>query len=80
MNPHLSAPIQWSTVALGDAAGRSSTVPDGLSQHMQQCSTVPSRAHVLGHRLDALNRSMSGRFVTSLSLLVALVGTTLLVW
>ena len=54
--------------------------PDGLCQHVRQCSSVPSLARVMGHGLDAFNRSMSGRFVTSLSLLVALLAAVVLVW
>jgi hypothetical protein len=80
MNPDLSSPIQWTTVTFCDAAGTLSGELDGLHQHMQQCSAVHSRARVLGHHLDTLHRSLSGRFVTSLSLLVALLGATLLVW
>ena len=80
MNSNVSAPIQWSTVAFYDAAEKSVADLDSLGQHMRQCSTVHSRARVWGHRLDALHHSMSGRFVTSLSLLVALLGATLLAW
>jgi hypothetical protein len=80
MNPELSRPIQWSTAAFCDAAETVSVDVDGLCQHLRQCSTAHSRARTLGHRLDALHRNMSGRFVTSLSLLVALLAAALLVW
>ena len=80
MNPDLSTPIHWNTVAFFDAARPSPVELDGLCQHMRQCSRVHSHVRALGHGLQALHRGMSGRFVTSLSFLVALLGATLMVW
>lgn len=80
MNPDLSTPIHWSTVAFFDAARTSPADQDGLGQHMRQCSRLHSPVRALGYGLQAFHRSMSGRFVTSLSFLVALLGAMLLVW
>jgi hypothetical protein len=80
MNPDLSTPVRWSTVAFSDIAGTCAAEPDGLCQHMQQCSKAYSRARDLGQQLDALHRGMAGRFVTSLTLFAALLGATLMVW
>lgn len=80
MNPNVYTPVHWSTAAFFDAARQSPAELDGLCQHMRQCSRVHSPVRALGHGLQALHRGMSCRFVTSLSLLVALLGATLLIW
>jgi hypothetical protein len=87
MNLQMSPRISWSTAAFGDAANISPVALDELDelgQHMQQCSHLRSRAgrHFFALRcgVDRLHQGLVARFVTSLTLVLALVGTTVLVW
>ena len=81
MSNHMPANIHWSTACFTDAAIAAPADLYGLGQHMQQCSLARGRAVYLRGGLDALHRSLSARFVTSLSLvLVVVVGTTVLLW
>ena len=80
MSPPTPAPIHCSTGAFADPSGISRLELDGLCQHMKQCSVARSHVQALRGGLDTLHRSMLGRFVTSLSLLTALMCAPLLIW
>ena len=80
MTTPLQARTHWSTSSFADASGAPSLETDGLGQHLRQCSQARSQLLALRSGLDALHRGLLGRFVTSLTLMVALVGTTVLVW
>ncbi len=78
---HLSHPqAAWSTASLGDSAHTSPMELDALGQHMQQCSRPRSRLFSLQCGADFLHQGLLSRFVTSLTLLAALVATVVLVW
>lgn len=75
MHPH----AHWSTASFGDAADTSPVELEGLGQHLQQCSRPRSRWFALRCGMDTLHQGLLARFVTSLTLLVALVGLAMLV-
>jgi hypothetical protein len=79
MNSHMSPRTFWSTASFGDVAD---TLPGDLTelgQHVQQCSQPRSPWFLLRSGIDTLHQGLLARFVTSLALLVALVGATVLV-
>jgi hypothetical protein len=80
MNLHLPQRPLWATASF---SADSDTLPADLSdlgQHVQQCSQRQSRLVRLQHGADVLHRGLLARFVTSLALLVALVGAAVLVF
>jgi hypothetical protein len=79
MNSHMSPRTFWSTASFGDAADTSPGELSELGQHMQQCSRPRNNWFVLRCGVDAVHEGLLARFVTSLALLVALVGATVLV-
>lgn len=79
MSPYMPAPINWQTGAFADTNGNPVLELDGLCHHMKQCS-AQSRRVLLRCGLDSIHQGMVGRFVTSLILMAALVGTTVLLW
>jgi hypothetical protein len=79
MNLHIQQPTLWRTASFGDAADTSPMEMHELGQHLRQCSQAHGRLFLLRCGVDALHQGLLGRFVTSLTVLVALVGATLLV-
>jgi hypothetical protein len=80
MNPDLTVSQPWSSGTLADAADSARRDLDSLGQHLKQCSVARSVAGSLRSGLTALHRSLLGRFVTSLGLMVAVVGVPLMWW
>jgi hypothetical protein len=80
MNLHMPPRTFWSTASFGDTADTSPMELDELGQHMQQCSQPHSRFFSLRQSVHTVHQGLLARFVTSLALMVALVGTTVLVW
>ena len=80
MNHHLPPLTFWSTSSFGNTADTTPGELDGLGQHMQQCSRRRTRWFALRCGLDTLHQGLLARFVTSLTLLVALLGAAVLVF
>ncbi len=75
MHPH----AHWSTASFGDAADTSPMELEGLGQHMQQCSQPRTRWFALRCGVDTLHQGLLARFVTSLTLVVAVALVAVLV-
>jgi hypothetical protein len=79
---HLQLPHsgQWRTSSFGEAADTSPMEINELGQHMQQCSRPASHLFTLRCGVDAVHQGLLARFVTSLALVVALLGMAVVVW
>ena len=80
MNLHIQPQNFWRTSSFGDAAATSPMEISDLGQHMQQCSRPHSRLFLLRCGIDDLHERLLARFVTSLTVLIALFGAALVVW
>jgi predicted NAD-dependent protein-ADP-ribosyltransferase YbiA (DUF1768 family) len=80
MNLQMPPRTFWSTASFGDAADTSPMEMTELGQHMQQCSQPRSHWLLLRSGVDSVHQGLVARFVTSLALMVALVGTAVMVW
>lgn len=79
MNPQTQTHTRWHTASFGDSA---STLPmelNALGEHMQQCSRRPGSLFALLCRVESVHQGLLARFVTSLTLVAAVVGAAAMV-
>ncbi len=79
MNLQLSPKSPWLTAAFGDGADTLPLELNELSRHVQQCSRPHSRLYNLRCTVVAMHQKLLARFVTSLTLLVAVTGALVVV-
>jgi hypothetical protein len=69
----------WSTAAFGDAAGTSPLELSALEDHLDLCKGSHGRLFALHCAVEALNGFVAARFVTTLAVVVLLIGVATLV-
>lgn len=74
MNALFSAPPRWSTSAYGTLAADSPTETSALGAHMQLCHALRGRLFALRCGAESVHGAVSGRFVTTLTVVAAVIG------
>lgn len=75
---HTAAP-RWNTACLSDPAHTLPMELNALGEHMQQCRRRPGPLFALWCRVEAVHQGLLARFVTSLTLVAAVVGAAAMV-
>lgn len=77
-NPSLAKP-RWSTTCFGDSTDTKPMELTALGEHVSLCRAASSRFSGLQYAVHAAHGIVASHFVTTLTLVVALIGTVLLV-
>lgn len=80
MNLHLHQLTPWHTASLGGTANTSPMELQQLGHHVQQCSHARNRLFLWRSGVGALHQGLLARFVTTLTVAVALLGMAVIVW
>jgi len=76
--PMMSTPPRWSTASFGEAADTTPMELAALGEHLAQCSARNGRLATLQCWAERLREFVSGRLITTLALLAALIAACLL--
>ncbi len=80
MDLHLQPLTPWRTASLGGAANTSPMELQQLGHPVQQCSHPRNRLFLLRSGVGAVHQGLLARFVTTLTVSVALLGMAVIVW
>lgn len=80
MSPLPGAGPCWSTASFGEAADTSPMELSALGEHFELCRSLSGRLFVLRCAAEAVQGFLAARFVTTLVVLVLIVGLGSLAW